>query len=206
MCSSLPLLKSTWMAWRCSYGARPRIPSHPLASAVSPGHLRRPGSRLRRTTPAPRVHARDPACAGARASTSHSFVLHDAKLSAQYEYLDVAPFHTLPYPVHPLFLLPTPPKSSSDSVRIACLGHSRREKGYRELPIVVRKLWNDYLSKGRAQLVMQTRRRDLRRALDSTVDDLGAHSAATDCLRGVPAGSGTLRRAGAQLRHRTAAL
>jgi hypothetical protein len=38
-------------------------------------------------------------------------------------------------------------------------------------------LWNDYLSKGRAQLVMQTRRRDLRRALDSAVSDLGAHSA-----------------------------
>ncbi|WP_116810411.1 glycosyltransferase [Steroidobacter cummioxidans] len=99
------------------------------------------------------------------------------ELSAQYEYLGVGPFHTLPYPVHPLFLLPTAPKSSSDSVRIACLGHSRREKGYRELPIVVRKLWNDYLSKGRAQLVMQTRRRDLQRALDSTVADLGAHSA-----------------------------
>lgn len=99
------------------------------------------------------------------------------ELTAQYEYLDVAPFHTLPYPVHPLFLLPSAPKTSSDSVRIACLGHSRREKGYRELPIVVRKLWNDYLSKGRAQLVMQTRRRDLRRALDSTVNDLGTHSA-----------------------------
>ena len=99
------------------------------------------------------------------------------ELTAQYEYLEVAPFHTLPYPVHPLFLLPTAPKTSSDSMRIACLGHSRREKGYRELPIVVRKLWNDYLSKGRAQLVMQTRRRDLRRALDSTVSDLGAHSA-----------------------------
>jgi hypothetical protein len=99
------------------------------------------------------------------------------ELTAQYEYLGVAPFYTLPYPVHPLFLLPTPPKTSSDHVRIACLGHSRREKGYRELPIVVRKLWTDYLSKGRAQLVMQTRRRDLMRALDSTVSDLGPHSA-----------------------------
>jgi glycosyltransferase involved in cell wall biosynthesis len=99
------------------------------------------------------------------------------ELTAQYEYLGVAPFHTLPYPVHPLFLLPTAPKTSSDQVRIACLGHSRREKGYRELPIVVRKLWTDYLSKGRAQLVMQTRRRDLIRALDSTVSDLGPHSA-----------------------------
>lgn len=99
------------------------------------------------------------------------------ELTAQYEYLDVAPFYTLPYPVHPLFLLPSPPKSSRDSVRIACLGHSRREKGYHELPIVIRKLWSDYLSKGRAQLVMQTRRRDLRRALDSAVKDLGEHSA-----------------------------
>ncbi|MET0533426.1 MAG: hypothetical protein ABW171_04300 [Steroidobacter sp.] len=98
------------------------------------------------------------------------------ELTAQYQFLDVAPFHTLPYPVHPLFLLPSAPKTSTDSVRIACLGHSRREKGYRELPIVVRRLWNDYLSKGRAQLVMQTRRKDLRRALDSTVNDLGAHS------------------------------
>jgi glycosyltransferase involved in cell wall biosynthesis len=99
------------------------------------------------------------------------------ELTAQYQFLDVAPFHTLPYPVHPLFLLPTPPKTASDSVRIACLGHSRREKGYHELPIVVRKLWSNYLSKGRAQLVMQTRRRDLRRALDSAVKDLGEHSA-----------------------------
>ena len=99
------------------------------------------------------------------------------ELTAQYQFLDVAPFQTLPYPVHPLFLLPAPPKTAGDSVRIACLGHSRREKGYRELPIVVRKLWNDYLSKGRAQLVMQTRRRDLRRALDSAVADLGTHGA-----------------------------
>ena len=98
------------------------------------------------------------------------------ELTAQYRFLDVAPFHTLPYPVHPLFLLGSAPKNSTDSVRIACLGHSRREKGYRELPIVVRRLWNDYLSKGRAQLVMQTKRRDLRRALDSTVNDLGPHS------------------------------
>jgi glycosyltransferase involved in cell wall biosynthesis len=99
------------------------------------------------------------------------------ELTEQYQLLDVAPFHTLPYPVHPLFLLPVSPKKASDSVRIACLGHSRREKGYHELPIVVRKLWANYLSKGRAQLVMQTRRRDLRRALDSAVDDLGEHSA-----------------------------
>jgi glycosyltransferase involved in cell wall biosynthesis len=99
------------------------------------------------------------------------------ELTAQYQFLDVAPFYTLPYPVHPSFLLPAPPKTSGDSVRIACLGHSRREKGYHELPIVVRKLWAKYLSQGRAQLVMQTRRRDLQRALDSAVKDLGAHSA-----------------------------
>lgn len=99
------------------------------------------------------------------------------QLTAQYQLLQVAPFSTLPYPVHPLFRQPVEHAASGAPARIACLGHSRREKGYRELPLVVRKLWRDYLSKGRAQLVMQTRRRDLRRELDQTVQELGAHSA-----------------------------
>lgn len=99
------------------------------------------------------------------------------QLAAQYQLLGVAPFGALPYPVHPLFRQPPEHEEFGGPARIACLGHSRREKGYRELPIVVRKLWRDYLSKGRAQLVMQTRRRDLRRALDRTVAGLGEHSA-----------------------------
>jgi glycosyltransferase involved in cell wall biosynthesis len=95
------------------------------------------------------------------------------QLTAQYCSLDAAPFATLPYPVHPLFQKQSFRERTDEPARIACLGHSRREKGYKELPIVVRKLWREYLSNGRAQLVMQTRRRDLRRALDATVEELG---------------------------------
>lgn len=99
------------------------------------------------------------------------------QLTAQYERLLAAPFSTLPYPVHPLFLEKPPSHSAAPPVRIACLGHNRREKGYRQLPRIVAALWQDYLSQGRAQLVMQTRRRDLQRPLDAVVAKLGAHSA-----------------------------
>jgi glycosyltransferase involved in cell wall biosynthesis len=102
------------------------------------------------------------------------------QLTAQYQCLEVASFSTLPYPVHPLFREPTAPIAAGEPARparIACLGHSRREKGYRQLPEVVRKLWNDYLRPGRAQLLLQTRRRDLRRPLDAVVGELGEHSA-----------------------------
>ena len=95
------------------------------------------------------------------------------QLTAQHQGLDVARFETLTYPVHALFHRTERVRSATPPARIACLGHSRREKGYRELPIIIRDLWQDYLSQGRAQLVMQTRRRDLRRALDAAVSQLG---------------------------------
>ena len=98
------------------------------------------------------------------------------QLTAQYQRLDVAAFHTLPYPVHPLFRETPLPERPGHPARIACLGHSRREKGYRQLPAVVRSLWADYLKPGRAQLLLQTRRRDLRKPLDTIVAELGAHS------------------------------
>jgi hypothetical protein len=94
------------------------------------------------------------------------------QLTAQFQLLDVARFETLTYPVHPLFHRKESMRAVTPPARIACLGHSRREKGYRELPMIIRDLWQDYLSQGRAQLVMQTRRRDLRRALDAAVRKL----------------------------------
>ena len=104
------------------------------------------------------------------------------QLTAQYCSLDTAQFTTLPYPVHPLFHKKSSRERAGQPARIACLGHSRREKGYKELPIVVRKLWREYLSIGRAQLVMQTRRRDLRRALDATVAELGGERGTTPII------------------------
>lgn len=99
------------------------------------------------------------------------------QLSAQYARLGVAEFRTLPYPVHPLFRENHALRPAHEPARIACLGHSRREKGYRELPVIVRSLWNDYLRTGRAQLLLQTRRLDLRRRLDAVVAELGGNSA-----------------------------
>jgi hypothetical protein len=108
------------------------------------------------------------------------------QLTTQFQALDVARFETLTYPVHPLFHRTDSDNAravagthSARPARIACLGHSRREKGYKELPIIIRDLWKDYLGQGRAQLVMQTRRRDLRRALDAAVRQQGGAAAAS---------------------------
>ena len=95
------------------------------------------------------------------------------QLTAQYQSLRAAQFDTLPYPVHPLFREGALSSSTPGPVRIACLGHTRREKGYRQLPAIVTALWPEYLRAGRAQLVMQTRRRDLQRRLDALFARLG---------------------------------
>lgn len=99
------------------------------------------------------------------------------QLTVQYQHMEVALFRTLPYPVHPLFRESPGLRAVIEPVRIACLGHNRREKGYRQLPIILREIWNDYLRIGRAQIVLQTRRHDLRRAINAAVKTLGTHSA-----------------------------
>lgn len=91
------------------------------------------------------------------------------QLTAQYDRLKVARFTTLPYPVHALFSAPRLQARSGQSARIACLGHSRREKGYGQLASVLRELWPLWLSSGRAQLVLQTHHRKQRRALSRVV-------------------------------------
>lgn len=94
-------------------------------------------------------------------------------LTAQYNSLGVATFATLPYPVHALFSEPQPLRPSPHPARIACLGHSRREKGQGALPTLLELLWRDYLRTGRAQLVVQGARADLKHQLERTVDRLG---------------------------------
>lgn len=105
------------------------------------------------------------------------FYCTTGQLTAQYEYLEVAPFQTLPYPVHALYRDTPVFRPVVAPARIACLGHNRREKGYQQLPVILHELWPDYLRTGRAQLVLQTRRRDQRRALDKLIDSLGSHGA-----------------------------
>jgi hypothetical protein len=104
------------------------------------------------------------------------------QLAEQYDTLGVARFGVLPYPVHERFApreLPAPPVP----VRIACLGHSRREKGYGQLPELLRALWPAWLAPGRARLVLQTHRGKQRRGFDALLAQLG---------RSTPAAPGTL--------------
>ncbi len=96
------------------------------------------------------------------------------QLTAQYLRLGVAPFSTLPYPVHELFRPRALAAAAGAPLRIACLGHSRREKGYGQLPAIIRSLWTDWLGPGRAQLVLQSRHRGLRRTLSKLIDSLPA--------------------------------
>ena len=98
------------------------------------------------------------------------------QLAAQYDTLGIARFGVLPYPVHEHFApraLPAPPAP----VRIACLGHSRREKGYTQLPALLRALWPQWLAPGGVRLVLQTHRGKQRRAFDALLARLGQSTA-----------------------------
>lgn len=100
------------------------------------------------------------------------------QLARQYQHLDVGRFMALPYAIHALFRGPSEPQPQGHlrPTRVACLGHTRMEKGYDQLPQVIRALWSKYLSTGRGELLLQTRRRKLRHRLAALVRELGARS------------------------------
>jgi len=104
-------------------------------------------------------------------------------LTQQYRSLGVGAFTTLAYPVHELFR--PRPEAARAPLRIACLGHSRREKGYGQLPPILRALWTDWFGAGRAQLVLQTHHGRQRKALEALVGALraSADAAALDFAR-----------------------
>jgi hypothetical protein len=113
--------------------------------------------------------------AAARAgATGHALHFHctTPQLATQYSQLAVGHFGALPYPVHERFS-PRAEPVAPGVVRIACLGHSRREKGYDALPLILRSLWRDWFGTGRARLVLQTHRGKQRRALEALVRELG---------------------------------
>lgn len=76
------------------------------------------------------------------------------ELAAQYNRLALARFSTLPYPVHARFSAAADVRSPGP-LRIALLGHARREKGHGHLPALLQALWHDGLGDGRAQLLLQ---------------------------------------------------
>jgi hypothetical protein len=98
-------------------------------------------------------------------------------LRVQYARLGVARFQTLPYPVNSELGPGAEFDSPAAPVRIACLGHSRREKGFSALRGVIEHLWSPYLRDGHAQLLVQTSRRGARRTLSARIASQGAHGA-----------------------------
>ena len=94
------------------------------------------------------------------------------QLARQYEHIGVASLACLPYPIHPFFRA-AKTHGPATPIRIACLGHTRMEKGYDQLPQVIRALWPKYLSTGRAELLLQTRRSKLRKQLTQLIGELG---------------------------------
>jgi hypothetical protein len=105
-----------------------------------------------------------------------------APLTRQYQRLGLTPFTTLPYPVHALFRAPPLAHAIDQAARIACLGHSRREKRHGLLPQLLRELWVDFFAAGKAQLVLQSDRAAARRLLTECVSELQSVNAATVCL------------------------
>jgi hypothetical protein len=97
-------------------------------------------------------------------------------LTDQYRSLGVGGFSTLAYPVHEFFR-PRPDPAGAP-LRIACLGHSRREKGYGQLPPILRTLWPDWFGAGRAQLVLQTHHGRQRKSLEGLVRALPSRDGA----------------------------
>jgi hypothetical protein len=100
-------------------------------------------------------------------------------LTRQYQRLSLAAFATLPYPVHALFRVPPVTQVLDQAARIACLGHSRREKRHGLLPQLLRELWVEFFATGKAQLVLQSDRAAARRVLAECVAELQAADAAT---------------------------
>jgi len=78
-------------------------------------------------------------------------------LVRQYASLGVGNFEALAYPIDEAFVPRTDAPGEARPLRVAFLGHNRREKGTSHLQQLVGELWDPYLKSGRVQLVVQAR-------------------------------------------------
>ncbi len=78
-------------------------------------------------------------------------------LVRQYARLGVATFQALAYPIDEAFVPRVDATGEARPLRVAFLGHDRREKGTSHLQQLVDELWDPYLRTGRVQLVVQAR-------------------------------------------------
>lgn len=81
------------------------------------------------------------------------------ELNDQYNRLGSIPFQNLAYPINSAFSREGAGRVAEGPLRITCAGGLREEKGYNGLAGVVQSLWHDCLSPGKAQLLVQTKRR-----------------------------------------------
>ncbi|MEQ8791630.1 MAG: hypothetical protein RIC55_35535 [Pirellulaceae bacterium] len=79
------------------------------------------------------------------------------QLSAQYNLTGVADFQPLPYPVNSDLFSHGVGRAEDGPLRITCAGGGRAEKGLDELSGIVRGLWDDLLSEGRVQILVQSK-------------------------------------------------
>jgi glycosyltransferase involved in cell wall biosynthesis len=91
------------------------------------------------------------------------------QMAAQYQLLDVADFHWLPYPVNPAFMPRRDASRPAGPLRIVCAGRFRDEKGSARLSDVVEQLWSEQLEPGKAQLIVQGSDRDVRQLVSRHV-------------------------------------
>ena len=78
-------------------------------------------------------------------------------LVRQYARLGVGSFKALAYPIDKAFVPRADATGDARPLRVAFLGHNRREKGTSHLQQLVDELWDPYLRSGRVQLVVQAR-------------------------------------------------
>jgi hypothetical protein len=92
-------------------------------------------------------------------------------LVRQYERLGVGRFAALTYPIDEAFVPRPETPAEARPLRVAFLGHNRREKGTSHLQKLVDELWEPYLRTGRVQLVVQARPGKLHLALPADASE-----------------------------------
>jgi hypothetical protein len=110
---------------------------------------------------------------------THHVRLHTTTdlLTHTYNALEVAPFDTLPH-------IANAEKGADDRgnapapLRVVCLGGSRTEKGLSQLQPIIDATWNDLISTGRIQFLLQSKPARLRRHRPRLALRVGRHDAA----------------------------
>jgi glycosyltransferase involved in cell wall biosynthesis len=86
------------------------------------------------------------------------------RLTAQYRALAAGEFETLPIPVDPVYrpAADDAGRETASPLRFAYVGDARVEKGYPQLPAMIRALWDDLVAPGKVQFVIQSNCRNAR--------------------------------------------